>query len=95
MTEQQPEPVDYVISSGEAHSVKELVESAFSYVGLDWQNHVKTDPKLVRPAEVDFLQGDSSLAHKKLGWKPKTSFAQLIKMMVEADLERLGPQAKK
>lgn len=92
---QQPEPVDYVISSGQAHSVKELVESAFSYVGLDWQNHVKTDPKLVRPAEVEFLLGDSTLAQKKLGWKPKTSFEQLIKMMMDADLERLRPQAKK
>ncbi len=92
---QQPEPVDYVISSGEAHSVKELVESAFSNVGLNWQDHVKTDPKLVRPAEVDFLLGDSTLAQKKLGWKPKTSFGQLIKMMVDADLEKLRPQAKK
>jgi GDPmannose 4,6-dehydratase len=92
---QQPEPVDYVISSGEAHSVKELVESAFSDVGLNWQDHVKTDPKLVRPAEVDFLQGDSSLAHRKLGWKPKTSFVQLIKMMVNADMDRLSPQTKK
>lgn len=92
---QQPEPLDYVISSGEAHSVKELVETAFSCVGLDWQNHVKTDPKLVRPAEVEFLLGDSALARQKLGWKPKTSFSQLIKMMVEADVERLGPQAKK
>jgi GDPmannose 4,6-dehydratase len=86
---QQKEPLDYVISSGQNHSVRELVETAFSYVGLNWEKHVKTDPKLVRPAEVDILLGDSSLAQKNLGWKPKTSFEQLIKMMVDADLERL------
>ncbi|HEU4435890.1 MAG TPA: GDP-mannose 4,6-dehydratase [candidate division Zixibacteria bacterium] len=86
---QQKEPLDYVISSGQSHSVKELVQSAFSYVGLNWEQHVKTDPKLVRPAEVDILLGDSSLAHKNLGWKPKTSFVELVKMMVDADLERL------
>jgi GDPmannose 4,6-dehydratase len=96
----QPEPVDYVISSGRSHSVKELVETAFSYVGLDWKKHVQTDPRFVRPAEVDILLGDSSLAHKNLGWKPKTSFEQLVKMMVDADLERLSgqglrPMAKK
>ena len=86
---QQKEPLDYVISSGQSHSVKELVQSAFSYVGLNWEQHVKTDPKLVRPAEVDILLGDSSLAQKNLGWKPKTSFVELVKMMVDADLERL------
>jgi GDPmannose 4,6-dehydratase len=86
---QQKEPLDYVISSGKNHSVRELVETAFSYVGLNWEKHVKTDPKLVRPAEVDILLGDSSLAQKKLGWKPKTSFDELVKMMVDADLERL------
>ena len=86
---QQKEPLDYVISSGQSHSVKELVQSAFSYVGLNWEKHVKTDPKLVRPAEVDILLGDSSLAQKNLGWKPKTSFVELVKMMVDADLERL------
>jgi len=86
---QQKEPLDYVISSGQSHSVKELVQSAFSYVGLNWEKHVKTDPKLVRPAEVDILLGDSGLAQKNLGWKPKTSFEELVKMMVDADLERL------
>jgi len=92
---QQPEPVDYVISSGQNHSVRDLVEIAFSYVGLDWKKYVQTDPRFVRPAEVDVLLGDSSLAHKKLGWKPKTSFEHLVKMMVDADMERIGPLAKK
>ncbi|MCI0404770.1 MAG: GDP-mannose 4,6-dehydratase, partial [candidate division Zixibacteria bacterium] len=86
---QQKEPLDYVISSGKSHSVKELVQTAFSYVGLNWEKHVKTDPQFVRPAEVDILLGDSSLAQKILGWQPKTSFAELVKMMVDADLERL------
>ncbi len=86
---QQKEPLDYVISSGKSHSVRDLVQNAFSYVGLNWEKHVKTDPKLVRPAEVDILLGDSSLARKNLGWQPKTSFEELVKMMVEADLERL------
>ncbi len=86
---QQKEPLDYVISSGQSRSVKELVQTAFSYVGLNWEKHVKTDPKLVRPAEVDILLGDSSLAKKNLGWQPKTSFEELVKMMVDADLERL------
>jgi len=86
---QQKEPLDYVISSGKSHSVKELVQTAFSYVGLNWEKHVQTDPKLVRPAEVDILLGDSSLAQKNLGWQPKTSFTELVKMMVDADLERL------
>lgn len=86
---QQKEPLDYVISSGKSHSVKELVQSAFSYVGLNWEKHVQTDPQFVRPAEVDILLGDSSLARKNLGWQPKTSFEELVKMMVDADLERL------
>jgi len=91
---QQNEPLDYVISSGQSHSVKELVQIAFSYVGLDWEKHVKVDPKLVRPAEVDILLGDSSLARKNLGWRPKTAFEGLVKMMVDADLARLKPLAK-
>ncbi len=91
---QQNEPLDYVISSGQSHSVKELVQIAFSYVGLDWEKHVKVDPKLVRPAEVDILLGDSSLARKNLGWRPKTTFEGLVKMMVDADLARLKPLAK-
>jgi len=92
---QQKEPLDYVISSGQSHSVRDLVQTAFSYVGLNWEKHVKTDPKFVRPAEVDILLGDSTLAQKNLGWKPKTTFEGLIKMMVEADLERLKASLKK
>lgn len=91
---QQKEPLDYVISSGQSHSVRDLVQTAFSYVGLDWEKHVKTDPKFVRPAEVDILLGDSGLAQKNLGWKPKTTFEGLIKMMVNADLERLNALKK-
>lgn len=86
---QQKTPLDYVISSGKSHSVRELVQTAFSYVGLNWEKHVKTDPKLVRPAEVDILLGDSSLARKNLDWQPKTSFEELVKLMMDADLERL------
>jgi GDPmannose 4,6-dehydratase len=92
---QQKEPLDYVISSGQSHSVRDLVQTAFSYVGLDWEKHVKVDPQFVRPAEVDILLGDSGLAQKNLGWKPKTTFEGLIKMMVEADLERLKASLKK
>ncbi len=86
---QQPEPRDYVIGTGQTHSVRELVESAFSHVGLDWRKHVTTDPKYMRPAEVDLLQADPSKARKELGWSPKVGFAELVAMMVDADLERL------
>jgi GDPmannose 4,6-dehydratase len=83
---QQSEPDDYVISTGETHSINELLDVAFSYVGLDWKKYVEIDPKLVRPAEVDYLCGDSSKARRVLGWKPKVNFRQLVEMMVEADL---------
>jgi GDPmannose 4,6-dehydratase len=86
---QQPEPDDYVIASGETHSVREFVELAFGYVGLDWQKHVVTDPAFIRPAEVDLLVGDPSKARKKFGWKPDVDFRGLIHMMVDADLKRL------
>lgn len=85
---QQKRAEDYVIATGENHSVQELVEIAFERAGLNWKKHVKVDPKLVRPAEVDVLLGDSSLAQKKLGWKPKMKFEDMIKKMVDADLER-------
>ena len=85
---QQPEPDDYVIASGESHSVRELVEVAFAHVGLDWRKHVITDPTLTRPAEVDFLVGDASKARRKLGWRPEVSFKDLIERMVDADLDR-------
>ena len=86
---QQPEPHDYVVGTGETHSVRELVEAAFSHVGLDWRKHVTTDPKYMRPAEVDLLQADPSKARKELGWAPKVGFSELVAMMVDADLERL------
>jgi GDPmannose 4,6-dehydratase len=86
---QQPEPDDYVIATGEAHSVRELVEIAFARVGLDWQEHVVIDPKLVRPAEVDLLLGDARKAREQLGWKPRVAFRELVERMVDADLTRL------
>jgi GDPmannose 4,6-dehydratase len=85
---QQDEPDDYVIATGETHTVQKLVEVAFSHVGLRWDQYVKQDPAFLRPAEVDLLIGDPSKAQKKLGWKPKVSFEQMIRMMVDADLER-------
>ncbi len=86
---QQPEPDDYVIATGIAHSVQDLVEIAFDRAGLDWQKHVKLDPALIRPAEVDHLIGDSTKARQKLGWVPAVDFKKLVQMMVDADLERL------
>jgi len=85
---QRPEPTDYVVGTGETHTVRELCELAFSHVGLDWKRYVKVDPRLVRPAEVDALQADPSKAVRELGWTPTTSFAQLVRMMVDADVER-------
>ena len=86
---QQPSPSDYVVGTGQTHSVRELVEAAFNHVGLDWQKHVVTDPKYMRPAEVDLLQADPSKARRDLGWSPRVGFAELVAMMVDADLERL------
>ncbi|MBM4242421.1 MAG: GDP-mannose 4,6-dehydratase [Deltaproteobacteria bacterium] len=86
---QQEEPDDYVIATGESHSVQELVELAFAHVGLDWRQCVVEDPSLIRPAEVDTLLGDWSYAREKLGWKPEVSFAQLVQMMVDSDLALL------
>lgn len=85
---QQDEPEDYVISTDEAHSVKELVEVAFDHVGLNWKDYVVIDPKFVRPAEVDLLLGDSAKARNKLKWQPKVKFEELIRMMVDYDIER-------
>jgi GDPmannose 4,6-dehydratase len=87
---QRPSPQDYVIGTGQTHSVRELVEAAFGHVGLDWQKYVTTDPRYMRPAEVDLLQADPSKARKELGWKPQVGFQQLVAMMVDADLERLS-----
>ncbi len=87
---QQDTPDDYVIATGETHTVKELVQVAFDHAGLDWEKHVKLDPAFIRPAEVDLLIGDPAKAKKNLGWTPKVSFEQLVKMMVDADIERLS-----
>jgi len=84
---QQPEPDDYVLATGKTHSVRQLVETAFAAVGLDWEEYVEVDPKFIRPAEVDFLCGDATKARERLGWEPEMSFEELIKMMVDADLE--------
>ena len=92
---QQKEPEDFVIATGEAHSVKELVEIAFGHAGLEWQKHVVLDPNLLRPAEVDHLIGNASKARTKLGWKPSVDFKGLVTMMVDADLARLAsPRAE-
>ena len=85
---QQPEPDDYVISTGDTRSVRELCEVAFAHAGLDYRNHVVQDPKFFRPAEVDLLVGDPSKAARVLGWKPRVTFHELVRMMVDADLER-------
>ena len=86
---QQDQPDDYVVATGETHTVKRLVELAFGAVGLDWKKYVEIDPTLVRPAEVDLLIGDSSKARAKLGWKPEVTFELLVERMVQADLARL------
>jgi GDPmannose 4,6-dehydratase len=86
---QQPSPQDYVVGTGQTHSVRDLVEAAFGHVGLDWRKHVKSDPRYMRPAEVDVLQADPSKARRELGWSPQVDFKELIAMMVDADLERL------
>jgi GDPmannose 4,6-dehydratase len=84
---QQPEADDYVVGTGEAHSVQEFVEIAFGHLGLDWQQHVRTDPRFMRPAEVDQLTANATKARQVLSWKPRVSFEQLVTMMVDADLE--------
>jgi len=86
---QQPVADDYVVATGESHSVRELVEIAFRVAGLDWQARVRQDPALLRPAEVDHLVGDASKARRVLGWKPEIGFPALVDLMVRADLERL------
>ena len=85
----QDEPQDYVIATGKTYSVKELVELAFGYAGLDYRDYVVTDEELYRPAEIYELRGDFTKARKILGWEPEVSFEEMIKTMVDADLERL------
>jgi GDPmannose 4,6-dehydratase len=89
---QQDTPDDYVIATGETHSVREFCEEAFGHAGLDWQDHVEIDPRYFRPAEVDLLIGDASKAKKKLGWEPKTRFKDLVHLMVNADMKILTDQ---
>jgi len=90
---QQTEPDDYVVATGETHSVKEFLKLAFARAGLDWKKHVEIDPKFYRPAEVDQLVGDATKAHKRLGWTPKTKFADLVNLMVDADVQLLKKQS--
>jgi GDPmannose 4,6-dehydratase len=85
---QQPQPDDYVVATGETHTVRELVEIAFTHAGLNWQDHVIVDPLFVRPAEVDLLLGDPSKAKRVLGWTSRVSFKELVELMVDSDLER-------
>ena len=92
---QQPEPGDFVIATGESHSVQELVEIAFARLGLDWRRHVVQDPALLRPAEVDHLIGDATKARETFGWKPSVDFRGLVEMMVDADLERRRRQMER
>jgi GDPmannose 4,6-dehydratase len=86
---QQEEPDDYVIATGESHSVEEFLEEAFGYAGLDWRDHVEIDPRYFRPTDVDFLQGDASKAKRKLHWEPRVKFKELVRVMVDADLRNL------
>jgi GDPmannose 4,6-dehydratase len=90
---QQPTPDDFVIATGVTHSVKELLEIAFSHAGLDWQKHVEIDPALLRPAEDDLLSGDASKANRILGWKPTVPFEEMVRMMVDFDLSLLSRSA--
>jgi GDPmannose 4,6-dehydratase len=90
---QQDNPDDYVVATGETHTVREFVEAAFGHAGLDWEKYVKYDARYERPAEVDLLVGDPSKAMRQLGWEPKTKFAGLVKIMVDADLAALSGTA--
>jgi GDPmannose 4,6-dehydratase len=91
---QQDEPDDYVVASGQDHSVRELAQCAFAHVGLDWQDYVRVDPSLQRgSAELHRLVGDATRAHERLGWKPERDFTQLVHLLVDADLERLRTPA--
>ena len=90
---QQDVAEDFVVATGETHTVRELVQTAFGHAGLDYEQYVKLDPAFIRPAEVDLLIGDPAKAKAMLGWEPKTSFVELVTMMVEADLARLAPVA--
>jgi GDPmannose 4,6-dehydratase len=90
MMMQHERPDDYVIATGETHSVKEFLAETFGYLGMDWQKHVEIDPRYFRPTEVDLLLGDPSKARRTLGWAPKVTFKQLVRMMTDADVAHLG-----
>ncbi|CAN1213355.1 GDP-mannose 4,6-dehydratase [Tumidithrix helvetica PCC 7403] len=87
---QQPEPDDYVVATGETHSVREFLELAFAHVNLNWEDYVEIDPRYFRPAEVELLLGDPTKARQKLGWEPKVTFKDLVRLMVDADMQALG-----
>jgi len=91
---QQDTPDDYVIATGEQYSIRELLETAFSYVGMDYHDYVVVDPSFIRPSEVNILIGDSSKARRKLGWEPEVSFKELIRMMMDSDIEKTESQLK-
>jgi GDPmannose 4,6-dehydratase len=88
---QQEKPDDFVVGTGETHTVKEFVETAFACVDLDWQKYIVIDPKFLRPAEVDYLRADATKARRILKWEPTVSFQEIVRRMVQADLERLNP----
>ncbi len=92
---QPDEPQDYVIATGVTHSVRELVEVAFGHAGIPWEEHVATDPSLIRPAEVDILRGDWTKAEKELQWRPEVGFEELVRMMVDADLKKLQSEKER
>jgi GDPmannose 4,6-dehydratase len=87
---QQERPEDYVIGTGETHSVKEFLEEVFNYAGLDWQKYIKIDPRYFRPTEVEILLADASKAKRELGWRPRITFKELVKIMVDSDMELIG-----
>jgi GDPmannose 4,6-dehydratase len=89
---QADSPGDYVVGTGESHSVREFAEQAFAYAGLDWREHVKIDPRYYRPSECDDLRADASKARRELGWEPRVIFRELVEMMVDADLAVLRRQ---
>jgi GDPmannose 4,6-dehydratase len=90
---QQDTPDDYVIATGDSHTVREMAETAFSHAGLDYREHVEVDPRYLRPTEVDVLKGDASKAKRVLGWEAKTRMRELIRMMVDADMEQARREA--
>ncbi len=87
------DPGDYVIGTGQAHSVREFLEEAFSYANLDWHDYVEIDPRYLRPTEVQYLVADASKAHKRLAWEPRVTFPELVRIIVDADLGTVGLKA--